>query len=376
MVIEEKDKQKLDKLYEEFKRQKFHNIGYPENADFDYNEIERFMEFSINNVGDPFNYSNYPLNSLEFEKEVIAFFSELYKINPVESWGYVTNGGTEGNMYGIYLGREIYPEAKLYFSEDAHYSVKKIARILKVPYVIVASQENGEIDYEDLKKKLENNNKNPAIIFSTLGTTMKGAVDDVTKIREVLSKAGIEKYYIHCDAALSGAILPFLNNPQPHTFEDGIDSICLSGHKFLGSPIPSGIIITKKEYICKVSKVIDYIASLDTTINGSRNGITPLVLWYAIKNLGYEGMKKRSELCLKKAEYAENLFRKEGIEAWRNKNSITVVFPKPSEEVWKKWCLANSEKWAHIITSSHVSYEKIDEIVFDISRDLKNKPNF
>ena len=67
----------------------------------------------------------------------------------------------------------------------------------------------------------------------------------------------------------------------------------------------------------------------DTTISGSRNGFTPLVLWYAIRSLGIEGMKLRTENSLATAAYAEQQLNDIGIPAWRNPQALTVVFPAP-----------------------------------------------
>ena len=33
----------------------------------------------------------------------------------------MTDGGTEGDMYGIFLGRELFSEGLVYYSEDTHY---------------------------------------------------------------------------------------------------------------------------------------------------------------------------------------------------------------------------------------------------------------
>lgn len=98
-------------------------------------------------------YCNYLLNSFDFEKEVMEYFAQLFKIPFEESWGYVTNGGTEGNMFGCYLGREIFPNGTLYYSKDTHYSVAKIVKLLRIKSTLVESQPNGEMDYADLIKK-------------------------------------------------------------------------------------------------------------------------------------------------------------------------------------------------------------------------------
>lgn len=74
-------------------------------------------------------------------------------------------------------------------------------------------------------------------------------------------------------------ILPFVDNPQPFNFADGIDSIGVSGHKMIGSPIPCGIVVAKKKNVDRISVEIDYISAHDKTISGSRNGHTPLMMW-------------------------------------------------------------------------------------------------
>ena len=47
--------------------------------------------------------------------------------------------------------------------------------------------------------------------------------------------------------------------------------------QFMGCPMPSGVIITRKKNIEKVSQDIAYLNSVDTTIMGSRNGQVCLV---------------------------------------------------------------------------------------------------
>ena len=107
-----------------------HLIGYPCNDAFDYSELAPLWNHTINNVGDPFIESSYRLNTHSIEREVIKFFAELFHLKDDESWGYVTHGGTEGNMYGMYLAREMYPQGMGYYCEDTHYSVQKLLRLI------------------------------------------------------------------------------------------------------------------------------------------------------------------------------------------------------------------------------------------------------
>ena len=67
------------------------------------------------------------------------------------------------------------------------------------------------------------------------------------------------------------------------------------------------------------------------------------------------------------ADYAIAALAKHGIESWRHKNSITVVFPRPPADVMRKWILAPRKKIAHIITLPHVREEIIDEFAADLA---------
>lgn len=117
------------KNYEErLQRRSARHMGYPYNLNYDHDELHRFLRYSINNLGDPFVPSNYGVHSREFECAVIEFFAGLWKIDPGESWGYVTTCGTEGNLHGVLLARECHPDGVLYTSRETHYSIFKAAR--------------------------------------------------------------------------------------------------------------------------------------------------------------------------------------------------------------------------------------------------------
>ncbi|GAA0474151.1 MULTISPECIES: histidine decarboxylase [Tatumella] len=376
MTLSITDQNKLDEFWSYCVKNQYFNIGYPESADFDYTILERFMRFSINNCGDWAEYCNYLLNSFSFEKEVMEYFAHLFRIPFEESWGYVTNGGTEGNMFGCYLGRELFPEGTLYYSKDTHYSVAKIVKLLRIKSCVVESQANGEIDYDDLIHKISRDNERHPIIFANIGTTVRGAIDDIALIQQRVKALGIprDEYYLHADAALSGMILPFVSDAQPFSFADGIDSIGVSGHKMIGSPMPCGIVVAKKKNTDRISVEIDYISAHDKTITGSRNGHTPLMMWEAIRSHSEADWQRRIERSLTLAQYAVDRFQQAGIPAWRNRNSITVVFPCPSEAVWQKHCLATSGDIAHLITTAHhLDSSKIDALIDDVIADYAHK---
>lgn len=110
-------------------------IGYPCNLNYDFETFAGLNAYSLNNAGDPFIECSYGLNSRPFEVHlefctnflmrlyhnqvgVLRWFAKLWDIEVKDFWGYVTTGGTEGNLHGIYLGREHFPDGDFSFSKQ------------------------------------------------------------------------------------------------------------------------------------------------------------------------------------------------------------------------------------------------------------------
>lgn len=360
------DEARLDLLLGELRAQRETFVGYPCTGRFDYSDLYRFLSLPVNNVGDPFNPCTYHLHTREFEREVLAWFAELMHAPEEDWWGYVTNGGTEGNLYGLYLARELHPEGMVYYSQDTHYSVSKNLRLLRMPHIMIRSQPNGEMDYADLRETLRIHREMPPIIFANIGTTMREGHDDVGRIQGILRELAIPVHYIHCDAALCGMTLPFIEDAPVFDFRAGIDSLSISGHKFIGAPMPCGIALARKGAVDRIARSIEYVGTLDTTITGSRNGITPLMLWQAIRRHGREGFTRMVAGCLERADYAVRRIRGIGLEAWRNPHAVTVVIPRPPEEVLQKWQIAVQDDCGHVVVMPHVTRGKIDALAVDI----------
>ena len=345
-------------------------MGYPVAKDFDFSALAPFLAYPMNNLGDPFVSSTYAVGSREMEKEVVAFFAELFRADSEDWWGYVTNGGSEGNLYGLYLARELHPKAMVYYSEATHYSVQKNLHLLNMPNIVISTQAHGEIDYEDLENTIRMNRHMPVIIMANIGTTMTEARDDIGKIKAILKKLAIQHFYIHADAALSGSYSAFIEPRPAFDFADGADSIAISGHKFFGSPMPCGVVVVKKSNRDRIARSVGYIGSVDTTITGSRNGHSPLFLWYTLKKYGIDGLKKRALHSLAIAAYTEKKLKEIGIAAWRNPNAITVNFPEPCKTIRQKWQLAAENGWSHIICMPNVQINQIDAFIEEIKKSL------
>jgi histidine decarboxylase len=352
------------------------HIGYPYNLDYNHSNLHRFLNYSINNLGDPFVSSNYGVHSREFERSVVGFFAELWGIRKPDYWGYVTTCGTEGNMYGILLAREKFPDGILYASRESHYSVFKSAKYYRMQSEAILTDSTGSIDCNHLMTCLEKNKDYPAIININIGTTVKGAIDDLYGVIQILKDGGYERdrFYIHCDGALFALMLPFIENAPHMTFDLPIDSITVSGHKMLGCPMPCGVVVTRKENVDMVENHIEYLNSVDTTIMGSRNGQAPLFLWYSLKKKGLQGIKEDVQLCLDNANYLYTSLKKECIMTQLNDLSTTVVMERPKcEKLIHKWQLACQGDIAHVVVMPNVSREKLDIFVREFKDTMKNK---
>lgn len=78
-----------------------------------------------------------------------------------------------------------------------------------MPTEAVNTLATGEIDYEHFRTRLQANKDKPAIVNVNIGTTVKGAVDDLDRVLEILDEEGFDedRFYIHCDGALFGLMV-------------------------------------------------------------------------------------------------------------------------------------------------------------------------
>ncbi len=152
--------------------------------------------------------------------------------------------------------------------------------------------------------------------------------------------------------------MPFIKKAPRVSFRKPIGSVSVSGHKFIGAPVPCGVVITRQkvsmvhlltrdhfghlgqpliadpyllcvlaslfqgaallsveagmtqypadvrsclQYVAALSNDVEYLNSRDATIMGSRNGHAPIYMWFTLTRKGYEGMRKDVERCLRNA---------------------------------------------------------------------------
>ncbi len=354
------------------------HLGYPYNLSFPTGVPDSLGHYLINNLGDPYAGSHYASEVCRHEREAVAFLMDLWDCrDPENYWGSIGASGTEGNLWGIHLGREALPDAVLIHSADAHYSLPKAARIQRVPAVEVASNPAGEIDLSALAEALRDLGGRPVILALTCGTTMKGAHDNIAGAIRVLDAAGYgpDRRYIHVDGALNAMVIPFLSEADPAirpSFDHPIDSISTSGHKMIGTPMPCGAIVCRREHVERIARNIAYLRSDDTTLMGSRNGHAVLAIWARFMLHGREGYAHDARDCAARAQGLAARLRAAsdgyGGEVLCNPHSLTVVFRQPAEWIVKRYQLACAKGLSHAIVMPNVTDDLLDRFVSDWAR--------
>lgn len=345
--------------------------GYPVSIGRNYSKVIPTLRETYNNAGDAFypKKGTYERERHEDERILIERVAKLWNVDIDNCWGYTTSGGSEGNMQGLYMAREMFPDGVLYHSDQIHYSIKKIAKILRMKSVVIPSDKNGSIDCRQLECCIDINK--PVIVLANIGSTFLGAVDDVKKIHHIL-KNTTSRIYIHADAAFFGFVMM-------HMFPgyDGykyMDSISVSSHKWCGTPIPGGIFMSAKDRLKYIENFEEVIEQRDVTISGSRNGHISIFLNHFFDTIDLE---KDVEGCLELTEYLIRRLDEAVPECnpWVNYRSPIVVFDRPSREIIHKWSLATVGNKSHVIVLPHVTKNVIDALVHDISKHFGRRSN-
>jgi histidine decarboxylase len=329
-----------------------YEIGFPGGKDIDFGPVWRnLFDKLLNNIGDPFEPGSSRAQTKVVEQNVVTTLASWLRA-PGRPWGYVTTGSTEATLHALYEGRECFHDAIVYTSAAAHSSVVKAANILRLPLVTVRTDVTGRMDVAEFRAELSARRRSPALIVATAGTTMTEAIDDVAAIAEVCDHLGVRRRRIHVDAALSGiplALLPDGVRPR-FDFTAGATSMAVSGHKFLATRMPCGVILyAAAPYRSVRSTQAIYTGSPDTTIVGSRSGHTPLLLWWSLTTVGIDGHRARAEASRRLAQSSYERLREMGWPTARNAHAFTVSLALPPVAVTNRWVIAAHGNIAHII---------------------------
>lgn len=373
----------LDAWAAQCKACKPNSFGYPVNQ---FSALDEFYQWyiqsgmdtiNLNNAGDPFADDSYTLNSHWFERQVIEFFAPYYGFDTANLWGIVTNSGTDGNNHGIYFGANVLKQQTgqlpiVYVSDEAHYSNMRLCDLQNLEVRLIKSDNMGRMIPEDLDRQLDPSRG--CLIVYAMGSTLKGAIDDIPALNAVLDKYPQMAIYRHVDAALFGGYLPFTEHRNMiDSRELNYQSISVSGHKFFGIDSPSGLFITSRDiYDAQNNFNIAYLNNNMRMISCSRDAVQPVKFWWLIQKVGADGWKAQANAILANTDYLNAELERIHWPHMCNQYSNTVLFRRPNPELVKKYNLACGQDdnlggdVAHIVVMQHVTPSAIDRFIADL----------
>jgi histidine decarboxylase len=287
------------------------------------------------------------------EREAVDTVADLLRARADDRWGYVTDGATAGSLYALWQARRRHPDGIVYVSA-ANDAVVGVLDVLNLPRVIIRADLRGELDYADLAAQVDRHRARPAVVVASIGTGFAEAVDDVRRVTAVLDDLAIDRRWVHADAALSGLPLALLDPGERPGFDfaDGADSVTVAAHTFLGAPTPCEVVVVR----ARATRP----GALDT-LPGSRSGLAALVVWYALRSYGTEGLRERAHHCRELAAYTQNRLVVTG---WpsvhRHPHAFTVTFTAPASADAATWPLPTARDRSRIVCVPGVTRDHID----------------
>ncbi|MFC5006425.1 pyridoxal-dependent decarboxylase [Dactylosporangium cerinum] len=337
------------------------DIGYPNAVDFDPSTVLRLFDVTLNNVGHPFApTTGFSGHTLSLEQQLIRELGAMFRCPPELVTGFVTSGSTEAIKAALLQARRRFRRhVVVYASTAAHTCVAKLTEELCMALQVVPASLDGVMNVASLTELVAQRPEDAAVVVvATIGTTMVEAVDDVPAIHAALDAASVpaSQRWVHADAALAGIPLAMLDPAERPGFDfaDGADSLNVSGHKYLGVPMPCGAVLLRTDRCPAVDETPTYTGAPDLTPAGSRSGHTPLLILAALRGFGIHGLRERAATCRRNAAALVELFSAADVPAWRHPLGFTVVLPAPSEQLRARWPvpppeLARDDGWTHVI---------------------------
>ncbi|MCG8637917.1 MAG: pyridoxal-dependent decarboxylase [Desulfobacterales bacterium] len=305
-----------------------------------------------------------------------------------------------------------------FYSEAAHYSIKKITKILEIKTfqdigrklgdcpvtddgqwpAMVPTDADGAMDIGKLENLVDffAKKKYPVMICFNYGTTWTGAYDNVEeackRLIPILKKHGMYErtlewpgddkkstrkgFWFHVDGALGAGYVPFLKMLPKEVFDSSvfpefdfnqeIASISMSGHKWMGAPWPCGLFMTKNKFRI-TNDVPSYVGSLDSTLAGSRNGFSAILFWDYLSRRSHADLAreaKNAQALAARAYEALNELYPGRVD--RAPGSLAIRFPRPDIRLVKKYSLSSMGNQSHIFIMKNITEENLEKLLADL----------
>jgi len=270
------------------------------------------------------------------------------------------NAGAQGEFAGLMVIRKFHEKNGelnrnvCLIPSSAHGTNPASAQMVGMKVVVVKCDEHGNVDYEDLKKKAEENSENLAALMVTYPSTHGVFEEKITDICDLIHKHGGQVYM---DGANLNALVGIA---KPGNF--GPDVCHINLHKTFciphgGGGPGMGPIACKKHleiFLPKHSVIKDCgpatgIGAVSAAPWGSSSILS--ISWMYIRMMGSEGLKKASQVAILNANYI----------AHKLKDSFPILYKGKNGNVAHE-CIIDIRK---IKTETGISEEDIAKRLID-----------
>ncbi|MHA1795956.1 MAG: tyrosine decarboxylase MfnA, partial [Promethearchaeota archaeon] len=325
----------------------------------------------------------------KIESQLIQMMANLLgntSNQPIE--GNMTSGGTESNLIAMYLAKSIHSEIKqpnIVLSEAAHYSFKKIARLMNIELRYAPLDDNYRPKMDIYATLID---ENTISLVGIAGTSSLGLVDPIDNISSLAKK---HRKFLHIDGAFGGFVLPFLEKlghiyPTYDFRSPYISSFSVDPHKMGMNVNPSGIILVRNQKTeIENGFQIPYLAGggfKSFNILGTRPGAPAIAFWGLIHLLGMDGFLKIMQQSWDLTKYLEDQIQKIphlqiaqspqinvlGIQFTNKYDNPRNIFKLNQILREHGWYLGYFEQWSllRFVSMPHVTQSHIDAFLADL----------
>ena len=290
----------------------FGYVYYP--GDEYYSVItEAYSKFSTTNALNPAVFPSLK----KMENEVVRIAADLLHGDENVS-GCMTSGGTESIFMAVKAAKEWAKKNKhtknplMLVAATAHPAFCKAADTIEFNYKIIKSDENYQLDIEDLKKNISSD---AVLIVASAPSYPQGIIDDIESIAKIAKQY---KCLLHVDACVGGFILPFLKmeNVELPKFDfevDGVTSMSADVHKYGYAAKGASVVLYKNAELRKGQFYVktDWSGGIygSPSFMGTRGGGPIAAAWTALHHIGEDGYRRMA-----REVYEETLYVKKTIE--------------------------------------------------------------
>jgi len=191
------------------------------------------------------SFSSAP-GAVTMERRVVAWIRALAGM-PEGADGLFLGGGSIANLTALAVARRAAPDkTMLYTTREAHFTIRRAARLLGFDVRLVACDAERRMRPEALAEALDRGRaagEVPFAVAATAGTTTTGAVDPLASIARICRGHGI---WLHVDASYGGgALLSDSLRGRLLGIEEA-DSVCIDLHKWFYLGFDAGVLVWRE----------------------------------------------------------------------------------------------------------------------------------